>query len=191
MTAHADTWHLCPCWYLLVHLYTQPCSIWNYSIIICIQNETGLSQHKLLGSKIGGRYELIQVTWAEIILSHFESIWWYFSHTFHYFTDEISWKSVKVEHGCWPFSFAHVLRSRHVDYAHCVSYVCTPYASNIGDVPEYVYPSRIYVRQWGGYHIHHQGEMCFERSTVSHNYSVKRCENIAYYCSYTPVIFLV
>ena len=37
-----------------------------------------------------GRYELIQVMCAEIILSHFESIWWYFSHTFHYFTDEIS-----------------------------------------------------------------------------------------------------
>ena len=35
---------------------------------------------------------LIQVTSAEIILSHFEGIWWYFSHTFHYLTDEISWK---------------------------------------------------------------------------------------------------
>ena len=46
---------------------------------------------------------------------------------------------VKVEHGCWPFSFASVLRSHQVDYAHHVSYVCTPYASNVGDVPEYVY----------------------------------------------------
>ena len=26
---------------------------------------------------------------------------------------------------------------------HHVSYVCTPYASNVGDVPEYVYPSHI------------------------------------------------
>ena len=34
-----------------------------------------------------------------------------------------------------------------------------------------------YVRQWGGYHIHDQGEMCFERSIVSHDYSAKRCEN--------------
>ena len=30
---------------------------------------------------------------------------------------------------------------------HQVSYVCTPYASNVGDVPEYVYPSHIYM--WG------------------------------------------
>ena len=36
-----------------------------------------------------GRYELIQVTCAVIILSHFESIRCNFSHTFHYFTDEI------------------------------------------------------------------------------------------------------
>ena len=35
-----------------------------------------------------------------------------------------------------------------------------------------------YVRQWGGYHIHDQGEMCFERSIVSHDFSVKRYENI-------------
>ena len=43
-----------------------------------------------------GRYELIQVTCAEIILSHFESIWLYFSHTFHYFTDEIS-ESIRMK----------------------------------------------------------------------------------------------
>ena len=36
------------------------------------------------------------------------------------------------------------------------------------------------MRQPGAYHIHDQGEMCFERSTVSHEYSVKRCENIGY-----------
>ena len=49
-----------------------------------------------------GRYELIQVTCAEIILSHFESIWWYFSHTFHYLTDEISWKYEKIcQSGTW------------------------------------------------------------------------------------------
>ena len=49
-----------------------------------------------------GRYELIQVTCAEIILSHFESIWWYFSHTFHYLTDEISWKYEKTcQSGTW------------------------------------------------------------------------------------------
>ena len=49
-----------------------------------------------------GRYELIQVTCAEIILSHFEGIWWYFSHTFHYLTDEISWKYEKTcQSGTW------------------------------------------------------------------------------------------
>ena len=49
-----------------------------------------------------GRYELIQVTCAEIILSHFECIWWYFSHTFHYLTDEISWKYEKTcQSGTW------------------------------------------------------------------------------------------
>ena len=52
-------------------------------------------------------------------------------------------KPVKVEHVCWPLSFARVLHSHHVDYAHYVSYVCTAYASNVGDVPEYVYPSHI------------------------------------------------
>ena len=109
-----------------------------------------------------GRYELIQVTCAEIILSHFESIWWYFSHTFHYLTDEISWKyekTFKVEPGCWPLSFARVLRPHHVDYAHHVSYVCTSYASNIGDVPEYVYPShtcesmRWLSHSWSGWDV--------------------------------------
>ena len=49
-----------------------------------------------------GRYELIQVTCAEIILSHFECIWRYFSHTFHYLTDEISWKYEKTcQSGTW------------------------------------------------------------------------------------------
>ena len=47
-------------------------------------------------SAFRGRYELIQVTCAEIILSHFESIWLYFSYTFHYFTDEISAKYYNV-----------------------------------------------------------------------------------------------
>ena len=73
-------------------------------------------------------------------------------------------------------SHLRVVRSHHVDYAHHVSSVCTPYASNVGDVPEYVYPFHI-CEATGGYHIHDQGEMCFERSTVSHDYSVKRCEN--------------
>ena len=53
-------------------------------------------------------------------------------------------KLVKVEHGCWPLSLARVVRSHHVDYTHHVSSVCTPYASNVGDVPEYVYPFHIY-----------------------------------------------
>ena len=87
-------------------------------------------------------------------------------------------KPVKVEHGWWP---SH-LRASYVlptyIYAHHVSYVCTPCASNVGDVPEYVYPFHIYVRQRGAYHIHDQGEMCFERPVVSHDYSAKRCENI-------------
>ena len=97
-------------------------------------------------------------------------------------------KPVKVEHGCWSLSFACDLRSHHVYYAHHVSYVCTPYASNVGDVPEYVYPSHIhaYVRQWGLYHIHDQGEMCFERSTVLHDFSVVRCEK----CAYRPISLL-
>ena len=42
----------------------------------------------------------------------------------------------------------------------------------------------MYVRQWGGYHIHDQGEMCFERSTVSHDFSVKRCEKYIVYIQY-------
>ena len=49
-------------------------------------------------------------------------------------------KNVKVKPGWWPLPFARVLRSHLVDYAHHVSYMCTPYASNVGDVPEYVYP---------------------------------------------------
>ena len=36
-------------------------------------------------------------------------------------------KPVKVEHGCRPLSFALLLRSHHVDYAHHVSYECTPW----------------------------------------------------------------
>ena len=85
-------------------------------------------------------------------------------------------KNVKVEPGWWPLPFVRVLRSHHVDYAHHVSYMCTPYASNVGDVPEELIHFT-YVRQPGAYHIHDPGEMCFERSTVSHEYSVKRCEN--------------
>ena len=42
-----------------------------------------------------------------------------------------------------PLPFVRVLRSHHVDYAHHVSCMCTPYASNVGDVPEYVYPFHI------------------------------------------------
>ena len=52
-------------------------------------------------------------------------------------------KLVKVEHGCWPLSLARVVRSHHVDYVHHVSYVCAPYASNVGDVPKYVYAFHI------------------------------------------------
>ena len=56
------------------------------NIIICFQNETRLSQHTLLGSihislvslSSLGRYFFIQVTSAEIILSHFECIWYYY-----------------------------------------------------------------------------------------------------------------
>ena len=40
-------------------------------------------------------------------------------------------------------SHLRVVRSHHVEYAHHVSSVCTPYASNVGDVPEYVYPFHI------------------------------------------------
>ena len=98
------------------------------------------------------RYELIQVTCAEIILSHFESIWWYFSHTFHYFTDEISWKYEKIcQSGTWmlPLSFAHVLRSHHVDYVHHTLVTCVlPCASDVR-----LSLSHIYVRQWGCYHM--------------------------------------
>ena len=43
-------------------------------------------------------------------------------------------KPVKVEHGCWPLSFARVLRSYHVDYVHHVSYVCAHCTSEVGDV---------------------------------------------------------
>ena len=50
------------------------------NIIICFQNETRLSQHTLLGSihialvSLTREIFLIQVTSAEIILSHFECI---------------------------------------------------------------------------------------------------------------------
>ena len=80
---------------------------------------------------------LIQVTSAEIILSHFEGIWWYFSHTFTILQMkylENMRKPVKVEHGCRPLSFARVLRSHHVDYAHHVSYVHALRFHRIGDV---------------------------------------------------------
>ena len=59
------------------------------ALVTWIKNISRVSEAKR------GRYELIQVTCAEIILSHFECIWWYFSHTFHYLTDEISWKYEK------------------------------------------------------------------------------------------------
>ena len=56
-----------------------------------------------------GRYELIQAACAEIILSHFENIWWCFSHTFHHFVDELSWKYKKTcQSGTWiliPFDW--------------------------------------------------------------------------------------
>ena len=52
-------------------------------------------------------------------------------------------KLVKVEHGCLPLSLARVVRYHHIDYTHHLSFVCTPYASNVGDVPEYVYPFHI------------------------------------------------
>ena len=72
-------------------------------------------------------------------------------------------------------------------YTHHVSSVCTPYASNVGDVPEY-FIHLTYVRQRGSYHIHDQGEMCFERSIVSHDYSAKRCEKKRDrdFCSFLP-----
>ena len=52
-------------------------------------------------------------------------------------------KPVKVEHGCCP---SHLRASYVVTtyiYAHHVSYVRAPYASNVGDVPEYVCPIHI------------------------------------------------
>ena len=42
-------------------------------------------------------------------------------------------KPVKVEHGCQPLSFARVLPSQHVDYAHHVSYMSTACTSDVGD----------------------------------------------------------
>ena len=66
------------------------------ALVTWIKNISQVSEAKW------GRYELIQVTCAEIILSHFEGVWWYFSHTFHYFTDEISWKYEKTcQSGTW------------------------------------------------------------------------------------------
>ena len=101
------------------------------ALVTWIKNISWVSEAKR------GRYELIQVTYAEIILSHFEGIWWYFSHTFHYFMDEISWKYEKTcQSGTWmsaPLICAR-LRSQHVDYAHHVSYMCTPCAWDVGDV---------------------------------------------------------
>ena len=49
-------------------------------------------------------------------------------------------KNVKVKPGWWPLPFARVL-SHHVITR--ISYMCTPYASNVGDVPEYLYPVHI------------------------------------------------
>ena len=88
-------------------------------------------------------------------------------------------KLVKVEHGCSPHSLARVVRPHHVDYGHHLSYMCTPY------LPTYVtflsmFICFTYVKQWGGCYIHDQGSMCFERSSVSHDFSEKRCENGIY-----------
>ena len=47
-----------------------------------------------------GRYELIQVTCAEIILFILKAYDYIFSHTFHYFTDEISPKYYNVLKSC-------------------------------------------------------------------------------------------
>ena len=81
-------------------------------------------------------------------LDNFESILWYFSHTFHYSTDEISRKYKKTcQSGKWMShpspSFACVLLPYHVDYVHDVSYVCAPCASDVGDVCECFYPFHI------------------------------------------------
>ena len=66
------------------------------ALVTWIKNISRVSEAKQ------GRYELIQVTCAEIIMSHFESIWWYFSRTFHYLTDKISWKYEKTcQSGTW------------------------------------------------------------------------------------------
>ena len=68
-------------------------------------------------------------------------------------------KLVKVKPGWWPLPFARVIRSHHVDYAHHVSYMCTPYASNVGDVPEYVYlfhiceATRCLSHTWSGWDV--------------------------------------
>ena len=68
-------------------------------------------------------------------------------------------KNVKVKPGWWPLPFVRVLHSHHVEYAHHVSYMCTPYASNVGDVPEYVYPvhiceaTRCLSHTWSGWDV--------------------------------------
>ena len=92
-------------------------------------------------------YELIQVTRGDN-LDNFESILWYFSHTFHYATDEISRKYKKTcQSGKWMShpspSFVCMLLPYHVDYVHHVSYMCAPCASDVGDVCECIYPFHI------------------------------------------------
>ena len=92
------------------------------ALVTWIKNISRVSETKR------GRYELIQVTCAEIILSHFESIWWYFSHTFHYVTDEISWKYEKAcQSGTWimaPLICARLTFSPRRLRASGYSYVC-------------------------------------------------------------------
>ena len=92
-------------------------------------------------------YELIKVTSSEIILSHFESILWYFSHTFHYSTDEISGKYKKTcQSGKWMSHPSHlcVLRPYHVNYMHHVSYMCgCALRFDTGDVWKCIYPFHI------------------------------------------------
>ena len=135
-------------------------------------------------------YELIQVTRGDN-LDNFESILWYFSHTFHYATDEISRKYKKTcQSGKWMShpspSFACVLLPYHVDYVHHVSYVCAPCASDVGDVCEWIYPfhicemlkvnhmqMRLLSHTWSGW------EVLWEVHCPIW-LSVKRCEKNAY-----------
>ena len=147
------------------------------ALVTWIKNISRVSEAKR------GRYELIQVTCAEIILSHFESIWWYFSHTFHYLTDEISWKYEKTcQSGTWMLVHPICVRLTFSPrtFTRITLAMCAHVLRFQRRWRSWVRLSSLtYVRQWGGYHIHDQGEMCFERSTVSHDFSVKRCGNMA------------